>query len=191
MSGGATAIGVELHKVRQRWRWLLGLSIVLILCGVIAVSDAVAATVVSIILLGWLLLFSAAFHAAHWLRGHDSHPYVDMFTCILDLVLGFLLLTDPTAGALTLTLVLAAYFLASGLMRLFGAFTADAPHRLWSIIDGAVAVLLGILLWIHWPTSALWFIGFAVGVELILRGCTWLTLAMKLQREATPPPTPA
>ncbi len=178
-----------MHRARQRWGWVLGLGALLIFCGLVALSDTVAATVVSVILLGWLLLFSAAFHAAHWFRGRDSHPYFDLFNFVLDLVLGFLLLTDPTAGALTLTLVLAAFFLTGGLIRLFGALRGDGPHPVWGAVDGAVAVLLGILLWVHWPTSALWFIGFAVGIELILRGWAWVMLGMKLRQEsmAAPP----
>jgi len=42
-------------------------------------------------------------------------------------------------------------------------------------------VILGILLWVQWPVSALWFIGFAVGVSLIFDGAAWTSLAMRLR----------
>jgi len=48
--------------------------------------------------------------------------------------------------------------------------------------DGAVSALLGVLLWVHWPVSGLWFIGFAIGIELMFRGWTWIMLAMWLRR---------
>ena len=184
MSATSTPIGAELEHVRQRWSWVLALGLLLILCGLIALSDTVVATVVSVMLLGWLLLFSAAFHAIHLFQAHRLHPFLDLLGFIFDLVLGLLLLTDPAAGALTLTLVLAAFFLASGLMRLYGAASSELPHRGWAALDVAVAVVLGILLWAHWPTSGLWFIGFAIGIELILRGWSWVALALSLRRSA-------
>jgi uncharacterized membrane protein HdeD (DUF308 family) len=101
---------------------------------------------------------------------------------VLDLVVGAILLSNPAVGALTL--VLAVFFLVGGLMRAFGALSSEVPHRAWAVLDGAIAALLGILLWVHWPVSGLWFIGFAIGIELILRGWAWVMLALALRRRA-------
>jgi uncharacterized membrane protein HdeD (DUF308 family) len=187
-TGPAPGIGETLARMRQHSGWLLALGVLLIIGGLVALSDVALATVVSVLLLGWLLLFSAGFHFVQWLRGRNGHPYMDLLTFILDLVLGFLLLTDPAAGAVTLTLVLAAFFLIGGLMRLFGSFSGDVPHKFWLALDGAVSILLGILLWVHWPASALWFIGFAVGIELIFRGWAWIMLSLALSRRSGTPP---
>jgi uncharacterized membrane protein HdeD (DUF308 family) len=97
-------------------------------------------------------------------------------------VVGAILISNPAVGALTLTLVLAVFLLVGGLMRMFDAIASQAPQRGWMILDGAVSVLLGILLWVHWPVSALWFIGFAIGVGLIFRGWSWVMLALWLRR---------
>jgi uncharacterized membrane protein HdeD (DUF308 family) len=102
-------------------------------------------------------------------------------------VAGLILLANPALGALTLTLVLAFFFLVGGLMRLFGAASSDAPHRAWTILNGSVSALLGILLWIHWPGSGLWFIGLAIGIELIFRGWAWIMLAFWLRRRQVRP----
>src|SRR5262249_60660947 len=101
---------------------------------------------------------------------------------VRDCVAVVLFITNPAVGALTLTLVLAVFLLVGGLMRLFDAIASHAPRRGWMILDGAVSVLLGVLLWIHWPVSALWFIGFAIGVGLIFRGWSWVMLALGLRR---------
>ena len=49
-------------------------------------------------------------------------------------------------------------------------------HR--AVITG----ILGLLLLAQWPVSALWFIGFAVGVDMIFRGWGWIMLALAVQR---------
>jgi uncharacterized membrane protein HdeD (DUF308 family) len=42
-------------------------------------------------------------------------------------------------------------------------------------------VVLGLLLWAEWPVSAIWFLGFALGVALILRGWTMVMFALAVR----------
>jgi uncharacterized membrane protein HdeD (DUF308 family) len=182
MSEPVTADSLE--RIRERWGWFLVLGIAVIVLGVVALGDTIMVTLFSVVVLGWLLILSAIFHAVQWFRGRNQRHYLDLLGFVLDLVVGAILLSNPAVGALTLTLVLAVFFLVGGLMRAFGALSSDVPHRAWAVLDGAIAALLGVLLWIHWPSSALWFIGFAIGVELIFRGWAWVMLAFSLRRHA-------
>jgi uncharacterized membrane protein HdeD (DUF308 family) len=172
------------ERIRERWGWFLVLGIAVIVLGVVALGDTIMVTLFSVVVLGWLLILSAIFHAVQWFRGRNQRHYLDLLGFVLDLVVGAILLSNPAVGALTLTLVLAVFFLVGGLMRAFGALSSDVPHRAWAVLDGAIAALLGVLLWIHWPSSALWFIGFAIGVELIFRGWAWVMLGLSLRRRA-------
>ena len=170
------------ERTRERWGWILALGIALIVLGFIALGDTALVTIMSVAVLGWVLIFSAIFNAVNWFRGREDRSYMHLLGFVLDLVVGAILISNPTVGALTLTLVLAVFLLVGGLMRLFDAISSHAPHRGWTILDGAISVVLGILLWIHWPVSALWFIGFAIGVGLIFRGWSWVMLALWLRR---------
>jgi uncharacterized membrane protein HdeD (DUF308 family) len=87
----------------------------------------------------------------------------------------------PALGALTLTLVLAAFMLASGVTRLIGVFHANLPHKFWPVLNGILSIVLGLLLWVHWPWTGLWFIGFAVAIELIFHGWAWVMVAFALR----------
>lgn len=61
---------------------------------------------------------------------------------------------------------------------MIGPFRAIAALRLrhrswgWAVLDGIVTLVLGLLLWAAWPLLALWFLAFAVGIALLLRGWT-------------------
>jgi uncharacterized membrane protein HdeD (DUF308 family) len=171
-----------LQRIRERRGWFLILGIILVGLGVLALGDTIIVTLLSVVFLGWLLVISAIVQAVHWLRGREERHWLDLFVFVLDFVVGLILLSNPAGGALALTLVLAAFFLVGGLMRVFGTLSSDAPHRAWALLDGAVSILLGILLWIHWPSSALWFIGFAIGIGLIFRGWAWIMLALWLRQ---------
>jgi uncharacterized membrane protein HdeD (DUF308 family) len=172
------------ERLQERRGWFLLLGIVLIALGVLALGDTIMVTLLSVVFLGWLLIASAIFQAVHWFRGHEEGHLLDLFAFILDLVVGLILLSNPAGGALAITLVLAMFFMVGGVMRVFGALSSEAPHRIWAVLDGAVSALLGILLWVHWPSSALWFVGFAIGIALIFRGWAWIMLALRLRQRS-------
>jgi uncharacterized membrane protein HdeD (DUF308 family) len=172
------------EHIRERRGWFLVLGIVLVALGVLALGDTIMVTLVSVVFLGWLLVVSAIFQAVEWLRGHEGRHFLDLLVSVLDLVVGLILVSNPAGGALAITLVLAVFFLVGGLMRVFGALSSEAPHRAWAVLDGAVSALLGILLWVHWPSSALWFVGFAIGVGLIFRGWAWIMLALWIRQRS-------
>lgn len=178
----SASVGPEIfERLRERRGWFLVLGIILVALGIAALGDTIVATIVSIAFLGWVLIVSAIFQAVHWLRGREGRHFLVLLGVVLDFVVGLMLLSNPAVGALAITLMLAVFFLVGGLMRVFGALSWEAPHRVWAFVDGVISVLLGILLWVHWPSSALWFVGFAIGVELIFRGWTWIMLALSLR----------
>jgi len=174
----AAAVG----SLRLRWSWVLALGIAQIIIGTVALGDTVAVTFISVLLVGWLLVASAIVHAVHFGRHREVRSFWQIVTIIFDLVAGFVLIAKPALGAISLTLVLAIFLIATGVTRFIGALNGHLPHKFWLILSAIVSALLGILLWVHWPWSGLWFIGFAVGIELILRGWTWVMLATLLRR---------
>jgi uncharacterized membrane protein HdeD (DUF308 family) len=99
----------------------------------------------------------------------------------LDIIVGLMLLQHPTAGALTITLLLGALFVFSGIYRFVAALWLQFPYYGWAAFSGLVSLVLGVLLWMQWPISGFWFIGFAVGVNFIFAGIAWSSLALKLK----------
>jgi len=186
---GASLSGAGAFELfRLKWGWILALGIALIILGFVALGDTFAVTFVSVILLGWLLIGSAIVHAVHLLRHTEVRSFWSIVTIILDVIAGVFLIVEPALGALTLTLVLAAFFLVSGVMRIINVLSAHAANKFWPMLNGIVSLLLGLLRWVHWPWSGLWFIGLAIGIELIFRGWTWVMLALMLRGR---PPRPA
>jgi uncharacterized membrane protein HdeD (DUF308 family) len=48
------------------------------------------------------------------------------------------------------------------------------------VLSGIVSVVLGIMLLIQMPVSSVWFIGFAIGVDLIVDGASLIGFATAL-----------
>lgn len=160
-----------LSELHRSWGWFLALGIVFILCGAFCIVADIATTFATVLFFGWLLLVSGiaalihAFTAGSW-RGSLLY----LLSALLRGFTGFLLIRYPAAGAISLTLVLASFFVVGGLFRSIGAGMVQFPRWGWSVFSGILSVVLGVMLLLQLPVSSVWFIGFAIGVDLIFEG---------------------
>jgi uncharacterized membrane protein HdeD (DUF308 family) len=76
---------------------------------------------------------------------------------------------------------LACSLIVSGIFRIVGSLMSRFPHWGWIFFGGVVDLLLGILIWRHWPATSLWVIGLFVGIDVIFNGWTWILLALRLK----------
>lgn len=107
---------------------------------------------------------------------------VPILSGILSIIAGMLLLAHPIAGMAAIALVLALYFLASGLFRGISSVVDRYAYWGWDFVYGVVAILLGLTILSEWPISAMWMIGTLVGVELVFRGFAMMGGSMALRR---------
>src|SRR5262249_55090853 len=101
---------------------------------------------------------------------------------ILRATVGVLLMAYPGAGAQALTLVLSFYFIVGGIFKSFGSLALQFPGWGWSVASGIISVVLGVMLAMQWPASGQWFIGLAVGIDLILYGWALLMFAAAVKK---------
>jgi uncharacterized membrane protein HdeD (DUF308 family) len=55
----------------------------------------------------------------------------------------------------------------------------------WVLFDAIVTILLGVLIWAHWPVNSAWVIGTLLGISFIVSGVSRLMLSMSVRRLAT------
>jgi uncharacterized membrane protein HdeD (DUF308 family) len=172
-----------LEQIRRSWGTLLSVGLLLIIFGVICVIGNVAATFATVIVLGWLLLASGIVALVHAFQVHNWGGFLlFLLSAIFRGVTGFLLLRYPSAGAAALTLIVASLFLVGGSFRAAAAAMLKFPRWGWSMFSGIVAVILGAVLLAQMPSASLWFIGLAVGLEMIVDGWALVTLATAVRR---------
>jgi len=176
------ALVLEFDSLRHKWGWLLVLGISMVVLGAIALFITPAATLGTILVLGWLLVVSGvvetiqSFRVRRW-----SGIFLHLIGGVLGVLVGLLIVTHPLAGALTATLLFASFFTVIGLFRLVAAIRLKFPNWGWAAVDGVITLVLGLLLWMDWPGSGLWFIGFAVGVSLLFRGWSYIMFAIAVR----------
>jgi len=161
--------GIE--EIRASWGWFLVLGILLAIFGVACIAFDVTATFTTVLVFGWLLLISGLFALVHAFRtGTWSGFFFYLLSALFRGFTGYLLIRYPLIGAESLTLVLASFFIVGGLFRAIAAGMAKFPRWGWSVFSGVVSAVLGVILLVQIPISGIWFIGFAIGVDLVIDG---------------------
>ena len=166
----------DLTAVRHHWRWVLASGIAFIGLGSMAFTYSVLVTLASVFVLGWALVFGGLFQAMHAFKVSQWSGFLlELLLAILYGVVGLVMVTHPEAGAMSLTLLIGAFFLVGGLFRIFAGTMLHPPGRAWLLLSGAVTFFLGILIWAEWPVSGLWVIGTFVAIDMVFGG-TWLIM---------------
>jgi uncharacterized membrane protein HdeD (DUF308 family) len=139
------------------------------------------------VLVGWLLIFGGGAHLVAAFSGGGAGRVIwQVIVGIIYVIGGVYFLTHPLLGLGTLTLLLAGIILAEAVLEFFAYFrTRNEGGSAWLLVNGLVTLLLGGLIWVHWPSSSVWAIGTLVGVNLLMTGISRLMLGMAVRKLAT------
>jgi uncharacterized membrane protein HdeD (DUF308 family) len=146
----------------------------MIILGVLAVIAPVTATLAVDIYLGWLLLISGIVGLVAMFSAKDVPAFLwTLVTAALSLAVGVLLVWRPVAGALALTIVLTAFFIAEGIFQIvtsIGYRDVIAGSWVWMLVSGISDLVLALIIILGWPFTAVWALGLLVGINLITPG---------------------
>jgi uncharacterized membrane protein HdeD (DUF308 family) len=176
-------IAAGLDELHQSWGWVLALGIALIVIGVVCISAASIATLATVLTFGWLLIVGAVISLIHAFQTRTASSFfLHLMSVLLRGVTGFLLIRYPLAGAMSLTLILASFFIIGGLFRAIGSAELRFPRWGWAALSGLISVGLGVVLLLQLPVLSLWFLGLAIGIDLIFDGVGVTAAGLALQQ---------
>ena len=175
--------GYSVEDFRKNRGWFMALGILLIVGGTLAIIYDVAATLLSVLFFGWLLIVVGAVEAVQsfW-QPRWGGFFLHLIVGILAVVVGFHLVSSPMEGALILTLVMAIYFMVIGIIRAISALAMRFPGWGWVLLSGVITFILGILIKSQWPMSGLWIIGLFIGIDMIFSGWAYVMLSMAAKK---------
>jgi uncharacterized membrane protein HdeD (DUF308 family) len=175
--------------ITEKWGWFLALGIVLILAGLAAIAFPLVGSIVAKTFLGWLFLIGGVMMIVHAFQAPGWKGFLwELLVGILYVVAGGYLAFFPLTGLLTLTILLAALFIAEGVFETIMAFRVR-PHEgwVWLLLSGIAALAVGVIIAMGFPESSIWAIGLLVGINLLFSGWSYVFLALAGRRahEAT------
>jgi uncharacterized membrane protein HdeD (DUF308 family) len=179
-SGG----GLGYAHVRSKWGWFVALGVALILLGVFALGDVVGVTLISALFIGAMLLVGGVFQVIHaFMVKTWSGFLMNMLGGVLYAIGGVLIMDEPVAGAVVITLFLVLALVIGGILRIVVGLRHREIRGWWLMaLSGLISAVIGALLYASLPWSGLWVLGTLIGIELVVQGVTWMTFGIALRR---------
>ena len=176
--GVQLAVGID----RSKW-WIVALvGVALVVVSLVMFGHLMAATIASALFIGALLIVAGVFQIAHAFAERDWGGFaLSLLVGLLYLATGVTLYMDPVAGSLALTLLFAAFLLASGVVRIALAFRFWHMWGWLLLLSGVVGIAAGLVIMTGFPATGLWVLGFVVAIDLFIHGLWWLGFAMTLR----------
>jgi uncharacterized membrane protein HdeD (DUF308 family) len=160
------------------------LSILLIIFGFLAITLPTATSIGVALLIGWLVLLGGLVQFIHAFQSKGiGHIVWKLLVAVFYLAAGAYLIARPALGLASLTLALALFFVAEGVVDVVAYFsTRKSGGSAWMLLDGIVTLVLGLMIWNRWPGPSLWVIGTLVGINMLMTGITRLMMAVAARK---------
>lgn len=168
--------------IRDVWRVFLIEGIILLLLGAGALLIPVVASVAVAILLGWLFLIGGVVGLATSVMGRRAPGFGwALVSSLVTIAAGVFLIGWPLSGVISLTLVLAAYLAADGVVSIF--FAIDHRRQMtqrWGFLlfNGILDLVMAAIIFMVLPGSAFWVLGVLIGIDFVFAGASLIAIAM-------------
>ena len=172
--------------VRQTSTFSILWGVALIILGMLAVGSPFLAAIAVNAFIAWLLVLAGVVHLTVAFHTREAGSLIwRVLVGLAYLFFGVYLIIHPARGVASLTLVLASLFLVEGILNIALFFQVRSIQRsAWLLIDGIITLLLGLMVYMQWPSSSAWAIGTLVGVSMIISGVTRVMLSLAVRKVA-------
>jgi len=172
------------QDVKETTTWSMVFSVLMMITGVLAIIVPPVAGLTVTAMFAGLLIFAGVLHLGFAWRGDRPSTVIgEILLAVLYGALGIYMLARPVAGLESLTLVVAAYFLAKGIIEAAIAFKLrPLPGTGWLVFDAILTIAIAVMIAAAWPASSAWAIGVLFGVALFAAGLARLMVSVAVRR---------
>jgi uncharacterized membrane protein HdeD (DUF308 family) len=180
------------QSVREHWVLFLIEGIVLVVLGILAIVVPPLATIAFTLFLGWLFLISGivGLFTTFWARQAPGFWW-SLFSAVLAIAAGIVLLAWPVSGAVSLTLLLIVFFTIEGVLSIMYALEhkKELSGRWgWMLASGVIDLVLAAIILIGLPGTAVWALGLLVGINMLFGGSALIAMALHARTPDTTTP---
>ena len=175
------------QSIREHWVLFLIEGIVLVILGILAVVIPPIATIAVTLVVGWLFLISGIVGlVTTFMARHAPGFWWALISAVLGVVAGLVLILWPISGAVTLTLLLIAFFTIEGIVSIMYALEhkKELSGRWgWMLVSGIIDLILAAIILSGLPGTAAWAIGLLVGINLLFGGVAMIGMALHARND--------
>ena len=171
---------IDPASVKKNAGFVITLGVLTIILGMLAIGSPFFAGTLWAVWVGAGILIGGIFQLIGSIK---AKAIWGILWGVLSIVAGGYFLTRPLLGLAVVTLFFAIYLFVEGITKIVLSFQIkpDAGWG-WILFSGIITLALGIMIWRHWPSSAVWVIGTFVGINILFSGFALITLGSAARR---------
>ncbi len=179
------ALGSAMEKLRHRWGLFVGLGILAVVLGIVALGLVVTATVTTVYIVALFMVIKGGSEISMGLNSKTwGREILFILAGLFYIVAAAFAFAQPLSAAAILTLMLGGALLVAGGMRTWIGAHMHSHARTMVIAGGIVTALIGLLVIVGWPTNSLVILGTLLGVDLVFTGVMWVGFGLRLRGHA-------
>lgn len=157
---------------------LYAIGLLLIVAGLAALALPFVASLAVEAVVGWAFVIAGLSQLLYAFRAKGWGGFAwQLLIGAVFLLGGLTLITNPVAGLISLTLVIIATFIASGVLKIVvGLRLRPMEGWGWFVLLGILSLVVAVLIWNRLPSSAAWSLGLLVGIDFLSTGLVFLRL---------------
>ncbi len=165
---------------RSAWQLLIGVGALLAVLGLVAIIYPAAATATINIMAGIFLIIAGVLLFGFAFAAREAGDVIIWIAIgVLAIIVGIVFLSAPDIGTVTLTVILAVWFILSGLAKLAAAYEQRGRTGVGLVaINGVISLILGALIAAELPDAADWAIGLLLGIMFLVDGLVMIVLGL-------------
>jgi len=165
---------------------LVSIGIFIFVIGVIALIFPVAFGKATVIILGVIFIIGGALRLSFAIFSFSTGTMILKYLAsILMIIAGIWLIANPDMGLNILTIFLAVYFIINGISSISYSFTmVPVTGGAYLLAEGIISIILGILIWSHWPATGKFALSIYVGIKLLFNGMA-LIMTGKMMKQTS------
>lgn len=164
-------LNLDPNFIKKQRTLMLVVSFLLLLGGIFCLINPFASGAALSTLVGFLFILSGIALISGMVVNRRQNMLPMLGGILLGLayfILGYVFITDPAVGIVTMSMMLAVLFAIGGILRLSAGFKMGGKNGSWlQIIVGALDLVIAVMLFTATPEMSFTLVTVVVGIELL------------------------
>ncbi len=178
-----TTIIKGINKVSKS---VIYMGLLALLLGIVAVVFPAGIGKFTTVVIGVFLILGGIFRLSFAIVSFSMGSMILRYLyAILMIIAGIWILSNPDTGLELLTMVMAIYFIVDGFTEIAYSFSLmPVGGGAYMLLSGIAGLILGILIFSHWPESSNYALGIYLGIKLMIDGAMLSLTAYTVRKAA-------
>jgi uncharacterized membrane protein HdeD (DUF308 family) len=102
---------------------------------------------------------------------------------VLDAVIGGLIIFSVAEEPARFSMMIASYLIARGIVRITLIYAMQLPRAALSSMGGFISIIMGLMIWMGWPSTGGWFLSLCLNIEIAIRGWAVIIFALWVRKQ--------